>query len=786
MPMPHTESGRNNERRRSSVDLKSMWFLKKLFGRHHHEAPRTAPAAAAAAAAATTTTAAVTTTVTSPQEPSSPRRAGVVRRLSRKVVPGLPRAGTFRRQQSELRERLEPVKPHPEERRAVSEEHRRNPVRSSAEVGSAPRQSAPDVLGIVEATEMVDVALEDYHPIMPVSTLVDDADQGFVEISNDVDVTYSETQSVSSEGYEDMIADELERRWILNLSMHFRDKSRREKFFVTYAETPTHWRRVTISLDYRHAPPHSLEEELLNTKFQRDKSARIYEAIRDSLQDIQFYDTVTNLKLQTENDRLHVHVVEDLSEIIAYPPIKSINHLKCRRVREDQLVFDSHLSGFVYKVTLDNQVFIKKEIPGPDTVDEFLYEINALHRLSGSRSVIQFGGVVVDKTGEHVKGLLISFAEQGALIDVIYDGEGKIPWSRRERWAKQIVQGLSEIHEAGFVQGDFTLSNIVVDEYDNAKIIDINRRGCPVGWEPPEVTDLIDSNQRISMYIGVKSDLYQLGMVLYALAFQEDEPENHRPFNLDMAPKEVPDYYLDLCRRCLGDDPRNRLQASVLLSYFPEIEEYYHLERSAPLIVDAPYIDEGTRANGYYTPSSMNDQLPSHHPHPLGSLYGTRPYAQSLLEDPPDFPRRGRSPARAEPAAELTDPAGVPLPASSEGSQSTESLPDNLPTEQSTPRGLDSPPKNPLRLNPYRNIQSIHSTEHDTLETTPRSEIDRVPRSTAAAISASEVYTKDLPELAGVGEVHKMDFPLPLIPLDDDLTTETHNDRILLKPSVGG
>ncbi|RFU28273.1 hypothetical protein B7463_g8055, partial [Scytalidium lignicola] len=752
MPMAHTESG-NNERR-SSADLKSMWFLRKFFGKE--EAP--------------------TTPSPAPKEDLS-RRAGVVRRLSRKVVPGLPRAGTFRRQQSELREKLEPIKPLPEERRAVSEERRKNPLRSSTSVVDSPRLSAPELLGIGETAETIDAVLEECQ-VPPVSTLVEDGDQDFVEISNET--TNSDTQSVSSEGYDDMIADELERRWILNLSMHFRDKSRREKFFVTYAETPTHWRRVTISLDYRNAPPHSLEEELLNTKFQRDKSARIYEAIRDSLQDIQFYDTVTNLKLQTENDRLHVHVVEDLSEIIAYPPIKSINHLKCRRVREEQLVFDSHLSGFVYKVSLDHQVFIKKEIPGPDTVDEFLYEINALHRLSGSRSVIQFGGVVVDNTGEHVKGLLISFAEQGALIDVVYDGEGKIPWSRRERWAKQIVQGLSEIHEAGFVQGDFTLSNIVIDEYDNAKIIDINRRGCPVGWEPPEVTDLIDSNQRISMYIGVKSDLYQLGMVLYALAFQEDEPENHRPFNLDLAPREVPDYYLDICRRCLSDDPRHRLQAAVLLTYFPEIEEYSYLsERPTPIIIDAPYIEDGSRTNGYYTPSSMNDQLPSHHPDGLDLIYGTHPYARSLLDEPPDFPRRGRSP----PQPELADPSNIPLPASSLGSRSTESLTHDPPAEHL--EGQESLSNFAFRMDPYRSVRS--TTEHDTVET-PSSEVDMVPRSTAAAISASEVYTKtDLPELAGMGDVHRTDFPLRLIPIDDDLTTETHNDPpILLGSTVGG
>jgi hypothetical protein len=98
--------------------------------------------------------------------------------------------------------------------------------------------------------------------------------------------------------------------------MHFRDKSNREKFFVTYrepCETEIVWRRVTISLDYRKAPEDSLEMELTKTKFQRDKSAKIYEAIRDSLSAIRFYDTVTNLKLQTTDGRLHVHVAEDLN-----------------------------------------------------------------------------------------------------------------------------------------------------------------------------------------------------------------------------------------------------------------------------------------------------------------------------------------------------------------------------------------------------------------------------------------------------------------------------------------
>jgi serine/threonine protein kinase len=584
------------------------------------------------------------------------QRPGMARRLSRKVVPGLPRPGTFRRQQSEKRDRLEPHVP--DDRRTLSVDRRRNiSDRGSASVvASSPRMSAPELLETDKKTETIDTLLNDGQIV--VETAQDDQ-----IVPEYVDVEKAptiDTASISRESFDEMIVEELEKKWILNLSMHFRDKSKREKFFVTYAETPTYWRRVTVSLDYRDAAEGSLEEELLRTKFQRDKSARIYEAIRESLPDIQFYDTVTNLKLQTENDRLHVHVVEDVSEIVQYPPVRSINHLNCRRIREDELVFDSHLSGFVYKVRVDGEVFIKKEIPGPDTVDEFLYEINALQQLAGSRSVIRFGGVVLDNKGEYVKGLLISFAEQGALIDVIYDGEGQLPWRRRERWARQIVQGLSEIHEAGFVQGDFTLSNIVIDAYDNAKIIDINRRGCPVGWEPPEVRDLIDSNQRISMYIGVKSDLYQLGMVLYALATQHDEPETQRPLELCRLPIEIPDYFLDICHKCLSVDPRARSQASTLLKIFPEMEDTYHEPsvRPMPIVIDAQYVDDKSLTTGSY-PYKSGIHSPPYSSSGMDRSINVHDYAVTDISDDPDFyPRRGRSP----PAPDRTETAGTTMP----------------------------------------------------------------------------------------------------------------------------
>lgn len=515
----------------------------------------------------------------------SSSRPGFGTRLSRKVGVGIPRSTTFRRQEEEQRKNLEPVIPTVKERKEVSRVRQRAlsaqpvPPRSLRRQGSAPEVGDyhTDTFPSIEARMKSDSTPQPFQPRPdqppseqgpslprppPPGASPGDASAQFPDAAI--------TEASYDDVIDEEIRDELERTWILNLSMHFRDKSPREKFFLTYAETPQRWRRVTISIDYRDAPPDSLEADLQALTSQRDKSARVYESIRMSLPDIQFYDTVTNLKLETKDDRLHVHVTEDMNEIIPYPSSRAVGHLPVKRYCESELHFVEHMSGFVYKVDVGKHTWIKKEIPGPDSVEEFLYEINALNDLVDSKNVIELKGLVVNDEGTLVKGLLIGYADQGALVDVLYDNRGQIGWRRRERWAKQIVRGLSEIHEAGFVQGDFTLSNIVIDAKDKAKVIDINRRGCPVGWEPPEIGRLIENGQRISMFIGVKSDLFQLGMVLWALAMEEDEPERQaRPLISHQLPDEIPGYYRDLLAICLSFNPADRLPGKDLLQYFP-------------------------------------------------------------------------------------------------------------------------------------------------------------------------------------------------------------------------
>ncbi|KAF1811929.1 kinase-like protein, partial [Eremomyces bilateralis CBS 781.70] len=546
------------------------------------------------------------------------------RRAQSNVIPMLPKAFTFKRQNSEMRDRLMPHEPSPAERRAHSTDRRVIPGHNHdiSPPPLPPYASAPHIIPAPETTSHL--VLDDTE----VSPNANQTDNQYAEDDQSISLgsIHQALESVADSLEDPVFQAELELRWILNLSMHFRDMSDREKFFITYAAEPNRWLRVTVSLDYRNLdslPNDSLEADLKSLHYQRDKSARIYEAVRDSLSDIKWYDTVTNLKLQTQDGRLHVHVTEDVYENIQYPAASVIGHLECPHIPESDVEFDSHISGFVYRVRVNgypshndasisppvDNLFIKKEIPGPDAVEEFLYEINALASLRHSHHVVHFDGIIVSHDSQSpnadsapaetpkIKGLLLRYASKGALIDILYDNriipsptqahhpsptstgaladmDGTLlPLDLRLRWAYQILVGLQDIHAAGFVQGDFTLSNIVLDSENNARIIDINRRGCPVGWEPPELASIIKSGGRVAMYIGVKSDLFQAGMVLWGLGEGWDEPERvERPLTDRWGCKggDAPGWFRDLTAMCLSERPHDRLPAEELVRRFEQ------------------------------------------------------------------------------------------------------------------------------------------------------------------------------------------------------------------------
>lgn len=234
----------------------------------------------------------------------------------RQGAPGLPRAQTFKRQQSERRINLTPVETSLDERRATSTDRRANGYHKSPltqDIDFVGLHPPPGTYGPYQSfielplsTSPISIAPSNFSlrsdfPAPP-SDEMDVSDHDF---------PIPDTTGMPQEEYDDLIRDEMERLWILNLSMQFRDHSPREKFFVTFRQREHLWRRVTISMDYRGAPPGSLEYDLRRTRSQREKITKIYRAIRENLPTLVWCETVTNLKLQTIDGHLNIHVVED-------------------------------------------------------------------------------------------------------------------------------------------------------------------------------------------------------------------------------------------------------------------------------------------------------------------------------------------------------------------------------------------------------------------------------------------------------------------------------------------
>lgn len=149
------------------------------------------------------------------------------------------------------------------------------------------------------------------------------------------------------------------------------------------------------------------------------------------------------------------------------------------------------------------------------------------------------------------------------------------------------------------------------------------------------------------MYIGVKSDLFQLGMVLWALATLEDEPEAHRrPLRLDPG-IDVPRWYRMMMETCLNENPRMRLQATALLAMFPSpVYDQYSQHQLPSISVDdghsiQRYMVEGYERSGHPVIRTVTPQSDTFFPN-MGYQSGLT--SPGLSEDAYYYPPRGRSP----------------------------------------------------------------------------------------------------------------------------------------------
>lgn len=420
---------------------------------------------------------------------------------------------------------------------------------------------------------------------------------------------------------------------------------------VLYRKTPRHWLWLTLSIEipctsrywpmaktqrgtYRkwQIPIFSAAAKLpysLNTK------------IHDHLQRNLGIEDATELSLSLSNDDTSLQKPRGdhkatLSTICEKPtpPMDAMNSLhdwQCRRFVESQVTqleqietphcFASSVNGIlVYEIKC------REHYPS----SEFLYNIKALHCMDGTPGFAKFVGVVTDDKGKYLKSYLLEFPR--ARWNLIQLAATPSMWERREKWAFQVVRGLSQIHRKGFVVGGIVIWAIpvVIENTDSVQFWYFKKHivaGRTVGaYYPPEFHYVRDMSQTTDAAgcprATSKMDIFHLGLLLWLIA--ENGPitraspvcmrrrcdsakdcscdlTHAEPIALPRLPESIPQYFRDMVDDCRAENPSDRPAAWELLQRFPATSDSLQQpELSVPQVPHSPAsstLESGLRPN---------------------------------------------------------------------------------------------------------------------------------------------------------------------------------------------
>ena len=179
----------------------------------------------------------------------------------------------------------------------------------------------------------------------------------------------------------------------------------------------------------------------------------------------------------------------------------------------------------------------------------------------------------------------------------------KLPWARREKWCKQIVEGVAALHDkevvAGYL-GESPRAGVGIDRNDDAVLYGRFRQTWTydetiAGVVPPEYRPFTSGKSSGIFEALPTTDIYQLGLLLWRIANHTvsgprsaychaagcsatDQGicnESHAdPVQLPNIVDDVPAYLSNIINACRAEDPVQRPSALDLLeTYFPATEK---------------------------------------------------------------------------------------------------------------------------------------------------------------------------------------------------------------------
>jgi eukaryotic-like serine/threonine-protein kinase len=204
-------------------------------------------------------------------------------------------------------------------------------------------------------------------------------------------------------------------------------------------------------------------------------------------------------------------------------------------------------------------------------VERFRHEARSAASLSHPHIVPVFAW---GETGDGMYYIVMEYLPGGTLKDTI-TSKGALPDRTAAAVALQIAEGLQAAHEQGMIHRDIKPHNILVTDSGHVQVADF---GIARAAEATTISDLgyilgsaqyMSPEQAAGETVGLASDLYSLGVVLYEMLtgrvpFEVEVPSDVLAKHADGPPRprkinpEVPEGTDTVVMRLLATDPENR------------------------------------------------------------------------------------------------------------------------------------------------------------------------------------------------------------------------------------
>ena len=324
-----------------------------------------------------------------------------------------------------------------------------------------------------------------------------------------------------------------------------------------------------------------------------------------------------------EATRIPIRVTQPTFRFLKYLQdiTRMVYHWNCPRYWEEHLIVRPlyrRKPSYYFMACIDSRwVHYLRFSTHEAQIDEALYVMRALHCQEGAPGIAPFIGVVLDENGI-INGFLSEAPTNGRLFDTITCSGTPIAWQQREKWCRQILQAVAEMHSKNFVVGmlgNVHASGLGLDAENNLVIF--NRFWTTFAYDdtkkgivPPELRQ--SASIVGSMTALPHTDIYQLGLLLWRIAANRQyqtisafcklagcttkanactEPHSD-PVQLPSPGEDTPRYLRDMIVACRAENPDERLAAWELLKMFPPMAEEMTSTKKAALDAKDQPIEE--------------------------------------------------------------------------------------------------------------------------------------------------------------------------------------------------